>query len=419
MKKNILRKGSILLLVALLFAPVFVKAAEENQACIVHKNYYLYLLPKTVPEFVNEVYQSAENTTEIYTGAYFPMITTDTDGVVIDGRICLSKNGKADGQGAQCASGRGITWTLEEYYDKMIIVSNESAKITFEDESGNVYRTGLYEKDGGKDEDGNKIIEQYYGGSPWFTCNDENCASITPSNAGTDVSSLSIAKLVKGSYLPTFTDITFNPATSSRTTIKRRINVKDFLDYIEYDEEENPKDDGSGNIVINEESENVVPFQNPKESARGNLLLAPAAYYVEYQTCGDYYTATINYYYYKDGKTTEEKVDFDDETAENPYTKDYLSPGESVTKDSPELEGCIIVDTKGKKYDADKTVTLTIDEENPKNVSKNVYYYCKALDEAGTNNKTGDALIYLAWAIGLGAIGYSIYYFKNLKKEEI
>lgn len=421
MKKNILRKGSILLLLVALFTPAFVKAAEEseNKACITHKNYYLYLLPTTVPDFANRVYKSEGNTTEIYTGAYFPKLlegakAPDGNTGIINGRICLSKEGKADGNSLQCSYG---TWTLEEYYRMMIIVSNESKKITFKDDNGTSRTTGLYEVEAER-ENGKKVIEHYYGGSQWFTCNDANCASITEEIEGTDVSSLSIAKLATGSYLPSQTILTFDPLESTRATIKRRINVKDFLDYVEYDEEGNPKDDGSGNIVINEESKKVVPFPNPKQGETGTILLAPAAYYVEYQTCGDYYTATINYYYYQNGDITEDRVEFDDETVENPYVKDYLSAGDSIEKASPELEGCVIVDTNGKKYDKDKTVELTIDAENPKDVEKNVYYYCKALDE-GKENNTGDALIYIAWAIGLGAIGYSVYYFKNLKKEEI
>jgi len=33
------------------------------------------------------------------------------------------------------------------------------------------------------------------------------------------------------------------------------------------------------------------------------------------------------------------------------------------------------------------------------------------------NEPTGSLLIYIAWIIGLGALGYSVYYFMKLKKE--
>ena len=171
---------------------------------------------------------------------------------------------------------------------------------------------------------------------------------------------------------------------------------------------------------INENSKKVVPFdlQWKQNGPIKTSLLAPAVYYVEYQTCQDEYKATINYYYYQNGNKTKEKVEFDDKNVENPYIKKSLLAGESFTKDSPELKGCEIVDTNGKKYDADKTVKITIDKDNPKDVIKDVYYYCKALDE-GKENSTGDSLIYIVWAIGLGAIGYTVYYLKKYRNEEI
>lgn len=42
----------------------------------------------------------------------------------------------------------------------------------------------------------------------------------------------------------------------------------------------------------------------------------------------------------------------------------------------------------------------------------------KTDDELTNNGKTGDALIFVAWVIGIGALAYSVYYFK-LKKENI
>ena len=60
-------------------------------------------------------------------------------------------------------------------------------------------------------------------------------------------------------------------------------------------------------------------------------------------------------------------------------------------------------------------------------VSENTTYYAhwtsdidkaNVNDDISVNSKTGDVLIYFAWVIGFGAIGYSIYYFIKKKKEE-
>ena len=47
-----------------------------------------------------------------------------------------------------------------------------------------------------------------------------------------------------------------------------------------------------------------------------------------------------------------------------------------------------------------------------------VYYTCKA-ESPAVNPKTGNALIFVAWVVGLGSLGYSIYWFKKNKKEEV
>ena len=122
------------------------------------------------------------------------------------------------------------------------------------------------------------------------------------------------------------------------------------------------------------------------------------------------YTATINYYYYKDGKTTTDKV-FES------YYKDGLVNG-NYSRKSPDKDGCTIVDKYGKT--ASDTVKFVI---NNADFEGNVYYYCstggKSAEEPGGNAKTGDSLVHLVWLVGALAISYVIYYFRNLKKEEL
>lgn len=421
MKKGILKKAGILGLASLSLMTLSPRLAKAEKICTTHKNYYLYLLIDDEPGFVNTVYKSEGNVKNQYNSAYFPGLPKNADAAagnksgIIYGRICLSKDGVADGENLQCVN--GITWTLEDYYRIRGEAIKSVNRETFTDDQGNQLSCRVYEKNS-EDENGNKVIEHYYGGTKWFKCEDEACANQTEGGSGSNTSSLSLETLVKGSYLPSQTQITFQPANSSKAIITRTIDAKkDFLDYLTYDDDGNLKTDDEGNLIINNNSKKVVPFQlawNAGEAVKTSLL-APAVYYVEYQTCQDEYTATINYYYYKDGKTTTDKVEFDNNEA-NPYVKTGLTTGSKDSYKSPEKKGCTIVDTKGNKYDTDKVVNYEIKDED---FTKNVYYYCPAEEEVETNSKTGDALIYFAWAIGLGAIGYSVYYFKKLKKEEI
>ena len=64
-----------------------------------------------------------------------------------------------------------------------------------------------------------------------------------------------------------------------------------------------------------------------------------------------------------------------------------------------------IQDYKNFKY---KTVKLGDSDDNNSD---------KTNDEIDKNSKTGDALIQFVWIIGICALGYSIYYFKNKKQE--
>lgn len=67
----------------------------------------------------------------------------------------------------------------------------------------------------------------------------------------------------------------------------------------------------------------------------------------------------------------------------------------------------------GKEYNFSKEV----------NSDTNLYAYWskigdKTNEEITENSKTGDTLIFVAWVVGIGALTYSVYYFKS-KKEII
>ena len=60
----------------------------------------------------------------------------------------------------------------------------------------------------------------------------------------------------------------------------------------------------------------------------------------------------------------------------------------------------------------DDTVDIIV-IDNPKNEDE----YSKIDDEVTENSKTGDILILIAWMVGIGAFGYTVYCFKNKKEN--
>lgn len=124
-----------------------------------------------------------------------------------------------------------------------------------------------------------------------------------------------------------------------------------------------------------------------------NTYVSPVLYKVTYEVCDEpTYNATIDYL----DKDTNDKV-------ADSYVDANLEDGYTLEKDSPEVKNC----TPDKEK-----VTIKIDGKDFKDV---VYYTCKKED----NPETGNILIFIAWAVGLGALGYSVYWFKKNKKEEV
>lgn len=98
-----------------------------------------------------------------------------------------------------------------------------------------------------------------------------------------------------------------------------------------------------------------------------------------------------------------------------------ISDGDKVVKPTdPVRDGYVFngwYDKKenGTKYDFTKYVVSDIDLYAH---WEKVSTYDKTDDELANNGKTGDILIFVAWVVGIGALAYSVYYFK-LKKENV
>ncbi|MGN1342255.1 MAG: peptidoglycan-binding protein [Bacilli bacterium] len=62
------------------------------------------------------------------------------------------------------------------------------------------------------------------------------------------------------------------------------------------------------------------------------------------------------------------------------------------------------------------SIPYALDDEEENNSTDNSGND-KTLDEIKENVKTGDILIFVAWVVGIAALGYSVYYFKNNRKN--
>lgn len=121
---------------------------------------------------------------------------------------------------------------------------------------------------------------------------------------------------------------------------------------------------------------------------------------------------------------SENKLEYDE------YTEEYYSQtsqnvrvvkaGEFIpsNNDTPKEDNTSQNDNAQTKEEAKSTniddTKIDKKEDNAKETQTNT----KSNNEAKVNPKTGDILIYIAWIIGLGAISYSVYYFRSIKTKK-
>lgn len=255
-------------------------------------------------------------------------------------------------------------WKLEDFYKEV----QERLK---DDNCEN----GCLQKDKGN--------VMYFGGADWYTIKDGVAGDAI--TEGQNYNKHDIKDLIKGTIQPT-------------TTIKRA-----KVDNSDEDEFQITRThiittiittDGTTTTIDGNANSFKHAWSNGTEES--DTVLAPALYKVVYELCQ--YKAEIDYI----NKDTKEEV-------HEPYKKDDLSNGDKDSVDSPKVDGCTLVDKN------DSTVDYTIDNTD---YQKTVYYTCKAENPA-VNPKTGNALIFVAWVVGLSSLGYSIYWFKKNKKEEV
>ena len=217
----------------------------------------------------------------------------------------------------------------------------------------------------------------YYGGGQWYTIDDNG--STSGLNSGQNHTTVDVEALIQGTVQP-------------ETEIKRS-----EVDNKDEDEFQITRKYTINGTTVNG-NDKTFSYTWSGNTTPSYTVISPALYKITYQLCEDKFKAEIEYI----NKDTEKKV-------HDPYKKDDLSNGDKDSVDSPKIDGCTLVNND------DSTVDYEINNDDYHYI---VYYTCKAENPA-VNPKTGNALIFVAWVVGLGSLGYSIYWFKKNKKEEV
>lgn len=252
------------------------------------------------------------------------------------------------------------TWELKKFYNEVKDKANECG-------------------------DGCQVADNvtYFGGASWYTVKEDGTTE--DGGSGQNYNAHSTEELIKGTIQP--------PTTITRTKLENS-DKDEFLITRKHTVKTNDDD----TFTIDGNSGSFDHKWSETEDADPTVL-APALYKVTYDICTDVkYKSEIDYI----NKDTNKEV-------HDPYKKEDLSNGYKDSVESPKIDGCTLVD------DADSKVDYQIDNADYKKI---VYYTCK-VESPAVNPKTGNALIFVAWVVGLGSLGYSIYWFKKNKKEEV
>lgn len=355
MKNKIYKKVGLLSISALAALSLAVPVKAE-QSCTEYTNYY----------FFSEIYKESEINTiinekkERYHATYFSALPKGATEIK-QSKVCLS-NTESD---QTCIKN---DFDLDKFYTKYKEIL---------DESNNPKKTKFTIKELDNKEGSSTYITQgntsYYLHGTWYESDkDGNITKLSPD--GVYYNEVETSEIIKGAII------------SSSTSFS--LTAKDDEEYVKF--------------LITRFTKDVDKTDKPGfDLAWGNgqkVYLTPALYKITYQLCEDKFKAEIDYI----NKDTNKEV-------HEPYKKDDLSNGDKDSVDSPKVDGCTLVDKN------DSTVDYEIDNDDYHYI---VYYTCKA-ESPAVNPKTGNTLIFVAWVVGLGSLGYSIYWFKKNKKEEV
>lgn len=403
---NSLKKTSLLSL-ALMSTVGLSNIVKADNVCKTYDNYYFFSVLNSASDLQNAY--SSMNDDDLLINridvTFFETLPANAEAPkgnsdVISKRVCLSKNGEVDGTANFCNNN---TWDLNDFYQAQTNFANgEIKRITVNVNGEEKSSTLTKYSTSSKDTDGEEVITTYYKHGKWYSREDKSSTILEYGGPGTDVAvqykdridelvNMSVLALKHREKTGTTdgTKIEFSPFNSPEAAITRYLYVSEYKDAVNY--------------ALADPSRTIM--WSSGKTAPG--VLTPTLYRVKYRACEDIetYKAEIEYFVKEtDGTLTPAEKYYKDIVT---YNNNSLEDGYTKEVPTPKLSGCT----------ADKSsVTVKIDG---KDFYDKVIYTCKANQEINDNSKTGDALIYVAWAIGLGAIGYSVYYFRKLKKEEI
>ena len=367
MNKKIYKKVGLLsisVLAALSLAVPVRAGTKAEQSCKRYANYYFFSETNT-EAYYNEKFSQSDSF-EFITSIKSPKLPEGAK-VLDQGKVCLT-NGNYDEStsGVECI--KNEKWDLKTFYEK----TKQIPKGTTE----NYTVDGKTVKYTHYDEKVNGEIRRYLAHDTWYLKEGTKFTERTDGNDYFTDNEITVDMLREGSIFP------------QTTTVGRDFGNKEYDTYT------------ITRTHTKSELTGAKPFLYKWSGASepSNTLIAPNLYKVAYEVCEDKFKAEIDYI----NKDTNEKV-------HEPYKKDDLSNGDKDSVDSPKVDGCTLVDKN------DSTVDYTIDNTD---YQKTVYYTCKA-ESPAVNPKTGNALIFVAWVVGLSSLGYSIYWFKKNKKEEV
>ena len=358
MNKKLLK--STLLSFALLITLFYSNKVSADQNCKVYKDYYYFLDATDKSTYVSEFEAS-----EIYrknSSTFVPAGEASNSEMIDQYQIEILKE-------ASSITDEQVQMDLNTYYTNLKkIKQSEEKELTIPNGKStvNIYKELETEEN---------VVRHILHGK-WYTNGQENENIFIPLVVKRDNSELINSSIIATGELEKFTDI-------KGTGIKFEKGDKIFNVTVER------------SILESDIEELGVADLSDGGNYHKAMYIAPAVYYIEYEYCS--YTAQIDYV--KEG--TEVPIKEEDKLDVS-YTKSNLEDGFNETVTSPDIEGCV---TKEKEVD------VKIDGEDFYEI---VEYSC----DVPKSEQTGDTLIYVAWIVGLGALGYSVYYFMNLKKQK-
>lgn len=365
MKKNIGKKACGVVLSTLAIVMPFMVKVENVSAKETHTNFYFFSDSFTISETTTqEILIDRVNESSNSTKAFAYNIPTNAV-IIDDGWVDLVESGDDSGHSTS-------EWDIREFWS----IYKESYRTLINTDGDGVYTP----------ETSDFYHYQLHGA--WQITGNDHTFKV---DRQLDVT---------GSNLDDLVDATILPEVSNNTTVD-----------IDRDGE-NREIDITIERTISESSPNIDAWKTPIElvnadDVTADWVLVPALYYLTYEIPdGEVPLYAITQYFY-DNKTGEEVMSSVEHGRfyENGKTYSFACPA------------IITNDDRSYHLVSDANASVTIDNADGK---VECYYELISIpvdDEIQENPTTSDIPIYIVWAIGAGALGYSVYYFNKYYRK--